>query len=150
MQLSTFEGLPIQDASLIRLRFTPQSGDMGESELRIGPDPLGHYSVRGANLSAPGPWQIRMTIQRPDQFDTVVDFTPDVPAMPPPSPPPVLETAQPLPYRLPVLLLTGAVTLALGGFFLGREHFRLRQGAALVAVGLVIIGLAFLVSGVFV
>jgi copper transport protein len=64
----------ITDASLIRMRFEPQANDLGESELRIQGQQNGLYTVQGANLSAPGAWKIRMTIQRPDQFDTVVDF----------------------------------------------------------------------------
>jgi copper transport protein len=83
---SMADGSVIKDASLIRLRFEHTEQDLGESELRIGPDAEsnadGVYTVRGANLSVPGPWRIRMSVQRPDQFDAVVDFAPNV-QMPP-------------------------------------------------------------------
>ncbi len=147
LALSTLEGEVVNDATLIRLRFEHQGEELGESELRIeDAAPVdGVYRVRGANLSVPGDWQIRTTVQRPDQFDTVVDFAPNVPVEPPPAPPVQIETAAPLPYRGPVLLLTGLFALGLGGFFWGQERFRLRQGSGVIAAGLVALGGIFLV-----
>lgn len=86
VDLSTPTGDPVADASLIRLRFDHR--DLGQSELRIEPAAAsdrqqgGIYHIKGANLSAPGEWRIRMTIARPDQYDTVVDFSPSVAAPP--------------------------------------------------------------------
>jgi copper transport protein len=80
VDLSTPTGEPVTDASLIRLRFDHQ--DLGQSELRIEPaanpdqQQGGLYRVTGANLSVPGEWRLRVTIARPDQYDTVVDFNP--------------------------------------------------------------------------
>lgn len=87
LDLSTPTGDPITDASLIRMRF--DRPDLGQSELRIEPaagsgqQQGGIYHITGANLSAPGEWRIRMTIARPDQYDTVIDFNLTIP---PPAP----------------------------------------------------------------
>jgi copper transport protein len=80
--LNHMDGSTVTDARLIRLRFEHQEQDLGESELRIGPNADGVYEVRGANLSVPGPWRIRISVQRPDQYDAVVDFLVDVQAPP--------------------------------------------------------------------
>lgn len=76
--LNSMDGESIKDASLIRLRFEHGEEDLGESELRIEPKGDGIYTVQGANLSVPGPWRIRVSVQRPDQYDTIVDFMPTV------------------------------------------------------------------------
>jgi copper transport protein len=123
----TFEsmrGQPIGEVSLIRLRFTHQTEDFGESELQITEGEDGVYSVSGANLSAPGDWQIRMTVQRPDQFDAVVDFLPTVEPPPPPPPAPVIDLSPASEQRIQALLITGVLALAVGGFFLGQQRFR--------------------------
>lgn len=86
VDLSTPTGEPVIDVSLIRLRFDHQ--DLGQSELRIEPaanpeqQEGGLYHITGANLSVPGEWRIRVTIARPDQYDTVVDFNPTIAAPP--------------------------------------------------------------------
>ncbi|HXF64953.1 MAG TPA: copper resistance protein CopC [Caldilineaceae bacterium] len=161
--LTTLAGEPVDDASLIRLRFEHQTQNLGRSELRItGGDTEGDggvYTVRGANLSAPGDWQIRMTIQRPDQFDSVVDFTPHVelaptPALPAvstspsPAPSPV-ETTPTLPYRTEVMAATGLLAIGVGGYRLGRR-FRPWQGSRLLALMLLGLGGVFLVSALLV
>ncbi|MBK8022171.1 MAG: copper resistance protein CopC [Chloroflexi bacterium] len=69
-------GEPIADAMLIRLRLEHAVEPLGESELRPVHAEDGRYTVVGSNLSIPGEWRIRVSIQRPGQFDTVVDFTP--------------------------------------------------------------------------
>lgn len=69
---------PIDDASLIRLRFDSRSQNIGESELRPVHESDGRYTITGSNLSLPGDWRIRISIQRPGKFDTVVDFTPHI------------------------------------------------------------------------
>lgn len=146
--LATPDNLPVSDASLIRLRFQSQAQDLGESELRITEHQGNVYRVSGANLSVPGDWQIRMTIQRPDQFDTVVDFTPQVPLPPPPPAVPVIDTSAPLPYRQPALLLTGILALGLGGYFIGQNRFRFWQGVSMLASALVLLGGLCLVAAV--
>ena len=106
------DGQPITNASRIRLRFTNLDADLGVSELRAQSSNNGLYLAEGANLSTPGRWRVRATIQRPGAFDTVVDFQPSVQAAPPP--PPHLEQAQPLQERVQAQILTGATLLALG------------------------------------
>lgn len=133
-------GRPIEDASLIRLRFTNRDQNLGESELRPEYDPaLGVYVAAGANLSTPGDWRIRMTIQRPGEFDTVVDFESAVSAAPPPPAPPVLEDTLPRLGRAIAAGLTGALLLVFGGFALvqGRQTGPRILAAASAAVGVV-------------
>jgi copper transport protein len=142
-------GNPVEDITLIRMRFESQTQNLGESELRPTQTAPGLYSISGANLSVPGAWRIRLTIQRPNQLDTVVDFRPEVPSAPQPvlaTPPP--PPGSPLPDRVWVLLLSGLVALAVGGYFLGENRHHLRQLSALLAIGLVVIGGVFLISAV--
>src|SRR5690606_12983797 len=67
------DGDVIQDASLIRLRFSNLDQNLGDSELRPTLDESGEYMATGANLSTPGRWRIRMTLARPGKFDTIAD-----------------------------------------------------------------------------
>ncbi|MCC6167027.1 MAG: copper resistance protein CopC [Caldilineaceae bacterium] len=120
VELATMDGAPVSDASLIRLRFEDIATSMGTSELRITEGPEGMYKVEGANLSAPGDWQIRMTIQRPDQYDTVVDFLPPVVLPPSPPPAPAVEIETPRVYQSEAILATGLLLVMVGGYFLVR------------------------------
>lgn len=146
--LATPDNVPITDATLIRLRFESQAQNLGESELRLTAHHGNVYTATGANFSVPGDWRVRMTIQRPDQFDTVVDFTPHVPLPPPPPQPPVIDSNAPLPYRLPILLLTGVLALGLGGYFISQNGLRLGQGVGVLAATLVVMGGIFLIVAV--
>ncbi|HVO71965.1 MAG TPA: FixH family protein, partial [Aggregatilineaceae bacterium] len=143
--LSDDLGKPVTDASLIRIRFDDQTETLGESELRIQPGqgntPDGTYSVSGANLSQAGNWRLRVTVQRPAQYDSVVDFQPAVAAAPRVQNPP-----DSLPYRIPALLLAGVLTLGVGGYFVRQNRFL--SGAGLLSSGLVLLGAVFLVSGI--
>lgn len=140
-------GTAITDVSLIRLRFESQTENLGESELRIEPNGDSVYTTSGTNLSVPGKWRLRATIQRPNQYDAVVDFMPQVATVPPAPPPPILldKTATPLPWRIPMLLLTGSGALALGGYFLGIHRLKLRE--SLPALGLIMLSIIFLATG---
>jgi copper transport protein len=142
-------GKPVEDITLIRMRFESQTQNLGETELRPTQTAPGIYSITGAALSVPGAWRIRLTIQRPDQFDTVLDFRPEVPSAPQPvlaTPPPA--PSSPLPNRVWVLLLNGLLALAVGGYFLGENRHHLRQLSALLAIGLMALGGVFLISAV--
>jgi copper transport protein len=145
--VSLFEpdGTPVEDASLIRLRFLHQEQDLGESELRPTDQGNGIYKIEGANLSIPGPWRIRMTVQRPQKFDTVVDF--DVDAQNPPAPvAPVVESIIPPMERGLTAALTGVALLAVGGFYLPR--WRRLSVRVLVLLAVFITGGLLLVTGV--
>ncbi len=147
LKLVDSNGAPINDVSLIRMRFESQTQNIGESELRPERIAEGVYRVSGANLSAPGAWRIRVTIQRPNQYDTLVDFNPTVPDAPvTQTPVPIPEPNTPMPNRVLVLLLTGIVALGVGGYFLGENRAKLLQASSLLAVGLLLVGGAFLFS----
>jgi copper transport protein len=140
-------GNPVEDASLIRMRFTSQEQNLGESELRPEHISGGVYRVSGSNLSVPGQWRIRTTVQRPGVFDSVADFMPEM-TLPPPAPAPVVVNPNaPLPNRIPVLLLSGVLCLAAGGFFLAENRRELRRGAVPLGAGLVIAAGLFLFNG---
>jgi copper transport protein len=152
VQLVNMEDGPVTNASLIRLRFEDQSEKLGESELQIRPPTEvadGVYSIEGANLSAAGDWHLRMTVQRPDAFDSVADFEFTVDEAPPSPPPPApfARTNPVLPYRTPVLLLVGILAVLAGLYSLIEQRFHLLQGGALLASLLVILGVAFLLTG---
>jgi copper transport protein len=111
----------IQDASLIRLRFEAEGADVGESELRPELQENGRYVVEGANLSIAGDWRIRMTVQRPNQYDAVVDFETaiNIPQQP------VIPDFDPAPPQQPraiALLLTGIGGVLVAGFAIVRTR----------------------------
>ncbi len=111
------DGNPIEYASLIRLRFTSPNPSIGRSELR--PEPVGNgvYRAEGSNLSIPGEWEIRMTVQRPQQFDTLYDFTTTVNAQQEINEPVNIGT---LPITV-IGLASGLFILALGGYWCVRN-----------------------------
>jgi hypothetical protein len=142
-------GDPINDAALIRMRFESQSQNIGESELRPVNVAEGVYRASGANLSAPGDWRIRVTIQRPNQFDTLVDFNPTITAAPATQAAvPLPDPNAPMPNRVLILLLVGIAALAVGGYFLGENRARILQASSLLAIGLLIVGGAYLFSAI--
>lgn len=133
--------LPVVTASLIRLRFENLDAVGVESELRIESGENGTYRALGANLSAPGTWKIRATVQRPDEFDVVADFDMPVATAPPPAPAPVMATNAPTSIALYVATMTLALLLlAIGGYLLGMANVRLRSGQGAI-------GLLFLFTG---
>ncbi|HLU09321.1 MAG TPA: copper chaperone PCu(A)C, partial [Oceanobacillus sp.] len=139
-------GLVIDDASLIRLRFNNREVG-GQSELRPELQENGVYEASGTNLSIPGDWRIRMTIQRPGEFDKVLDFEATIQ---PPStpPPPVIDTTIPLSDRGAAALLAGYGLLAIGGFFGAQTRLRrLLSGTGVLTVALVIAGAVSMVTG---
>lgn len=149
LKLVDSNGAPINDVTLIRMRFESQTENLGESELRPERVAEGVYRISGANLSVPGEWRIRVTIQRPNQFDTLIDFRPNVPTPPPAQiPVPLPEPNTPLPNRVFILMVSGILALGVGGFFLGENRAKLVQASSLLAVGLLVIGGAFLFSAV--
>lgn len=148
VMLTDDSGKPIEDASRIRMRFENQTQNLGESELRPEHQGDGIYSVSGANLSTTGTWRIRTTIQRPDKFDVLVDFTPEIGLPPAPTPVPVINHAPSFDSRIIALMLMGIAALGIGGFFIAGERFRLNYGSRLIGSGLAICGTMFLCSGI--
>ncbi len=139
---------PIEDASLIRLRFDNLDQNLGQSELRPVYDPdLEAYTVDGNNLSTPGNWRIRMTIQRPGKFDVVTDFEAEI--MPAPAPvQPVMDDSLSFLGRVIAASLTGLLLIGAGGFFIlqSRPYRWLgSSGLALLCIG---VGIVFLGTGV--
>lgn len=136
-------GTPIEDVSLIRLRF--EHPEVGQSELRPEPQGGGVYKVEGSNMSLPGDWRIRMTLQRPAQFDTVLDFDLNVQ----PLPQVIADKSIPVSVRQLILLLTGLALVAVGGFFLPQGGLRRFNGNKLLSGAGLLVGILFLISGVF-
>lgn len=151
VHLTDDKGNPVTNASLIRLRFDNISPAIASSELQIRPQGEskdGAYSIEGANLSVDGNWQLRMTIKRPQQYDSVADTEFKVIPMPPPPPmPPAMEENPVLPYRTPVLLGAGILAVLAGLYSLVEQRRHLWQGSSLLASLLVILGAAFLLTG---
>lgn len=153
------DGELVTDASLIRLRFTNLDQNLGQSELRIEPDgPVesGFYEVTGSNLSAVGRWRVRMTIQRPGQFDTVTDFEIDA-QLPPPPPQRVVEIEIPERQRMFNGLAAGLALVGLGFFFAAPgdkakgadKKWWPFSGERVIAVGALAVGLIFIANAGF-
>lgn len=140
-------GAALEDASLLRLRFENPGQRISESDLRLEHTDRGAYRASGANLSASGDWQVRMTVRRPGAFDTVLDFSPTV-------------TTQPLPRlvqpddapdeagRFAAAALAGLALAGLGGGLVApaltrRPSGRFRLAAGSMALG---IGALFIVT----
>jgi copper(I)-binding protein len=140
------DGNVINDASRIRLRFESLEQNLGESELRPELDANGFYSVSGANLSIPGQWRIRMTVQRPQQYDAVLDFRPTLSASLPPPPP--VESTIPVTERGLAAALAGIGLLGMGGFFIAQKPRPIISGSNLLSAGALIVGLILLVTSV--
>jgi hypothetical protein len=137
----------INNASLIRLRFDHQQQNLGESELRPQFQSDGLYTASGANLSIAGPWRVRMTIERPNQFDTVVDF--DVNAAPPPDlSPPITDVTLPPIERAAAALLCGIGLLVTGEYFLLPFRWGSLGGKEVLALTAIGGGLVMLAAGV--
>jgi copper transport protein len=148
LTLTDVTGQPVTDASRIRLRLNSLSQNIGESELRPEHVADGLYSISGDNLSLTGEWRLRLTIQRPDKFDTVVDFHPQMSLPPAPAKITLVDPNPPLSSRVIALMLVGVLALTAGGFFIGQNRPRFLNGAGLLAAGLILMGLIFLGSGI--
>jgi hypothetical protein len=114
---------------------------LGRSELRPTLDENGEYTITGANLSVPGRWRIRATIQRPQQFDVVVDFNFEVPPMPVSR---ELDLSVPAEMRGIALVLVGVAALIGGGMFLAANGLRPNTGGGLLAALLIVGGAGLL------
>lgn len=145
------ENAPVDDASLIRARFDSLDQNIGQSELRPTFVGAGQYTAAGSNLSVPGNWRVRVTIQRPNQYDTLVDFEPTIP---PPSLPAPVDPIPSLRMRQIAWFLLGAASIAAALFFLPvsrqdslSEGIQQRIPRILLPGLLVIGGIVFLTMG---
>jgi copper transport protein len=134
---------PVDDATLIRVRFDYLARNLGQSELRPTLTRDGEYAADGANLSQPGDWRVRVTIQRPNQFDVVQDYTL---TMELPPVPPGLNTSAPIPGHTLAELLAGAALLIVGGFTVGRKWLKLWDGVGAFGVALLFVGIALILT----
>ncbi len=145
MYMYDHEGNALEDATLVRLRFDHRTEDLGTSELRAEHVGEGRYTIDGANISLPGQWRIRATVQRPGQFDMVIDYSPDVVTTPPPPAPPMVDSTIPIDQRALALQILGITCLGLGGAFIGGQKRHL--GALVFTALLFVSGVFFLFSG---
>lgn len=139
------DAVPLNDATLIRVRLDNQTRSIGQSELRptlISED--GEYAAEGANLSTSGTWRARLTIARPNQFDVLADFTLDMQLAPIPE---GVDMRLPLTGHALAELLTGLVLLALGGFAGVSVKFWRFSALGLLSTPIVLVGMVFIMSG---
>lgn len=134
---------PIDDASLIRVRFDHLTRNLGQSELRPQPVGEGKYTIEGANLSQPGEWRARITIQRPGEFDMVTDFTLDMELPPIPE---GLDTGAPLDGHVYWQLFTGIGLVIVGVFTVGRKWLKLWDGIGVFGLASAFVGIALILN----
>ena len=90
----------------------------------------------------------RMTVQRPEQFDTVVDFMPQVRHCRR-HPRHARDRIEASAARIRSgAFVTGLLALGLGGYFIGQNGFRFWQGVGPLAAGLILLGGVFLIMAV--
>ena len=143
--LLDLNGNPIDNASLIRVKFDDQDQNIGQSEIRPKPIGNGEYQISGANLSVPGTWRARVTVQRPDKFDSLADFTLDMQTAPSA---PGLDMSQPLDNRDWALLIAGWALLAVGGIMGGRGKFRPFRETGILVTATLMVGVIMLIGAV--
>jgi YtkA-like len=139
------DGTSIDNASLIRVKFDDQTQNVGQSELRPKSVGNGEYKISGANLSVPGTWRARVTVQRPDKFDSLADFSLTMDSAPVT---PGLDMSVPLSGRQWALLITGLALLAVGGFAGGRGKFKPFRKLGILVTATLIVGLILLIGAV--
>lgn len=146
LSITNRSGTPIENASLIRLRFENRDANLGESELRPTNQGGGIYAIQGSNISTPGEWRIRTNIQRPSAYDTVIDFQTELNIAPPPTPAIIPDSSVSLVEQTFIQIPLGLIALISGGWFLGSERQRLVNH--LPATGLTAIGIIFLFTAI--
>jgi putative copper export protein/mono/diheme cytochrome c family protein len=68
-------GNPITDATEVSLRYTFLGQSIGAAEgTAISHSHDGHYLLNGSYISLIGPWQVEVSIRRPNAFDSFVPF----------------------------------------------------------------------------
>ncbi|HVO44522.1 MAG TPA: CopD family protein [Aggregatilineales bacterium] len=144
LSLLGFDGVPVANASLIRLRFNHKPDTLGQSELHMDNQGNGSYTASGSNLAQEGDWRIRVNIQRPGQYDTVVDFSPYVASAPVASLPAIPTDKG----RLIALALTGLAALAIGGYSVAASKQPLWQDSGVASVSMLVLGMVILINAV--
>lgn len=140
-------GNPIEDATLIRLRFTSLDQNVGDSELRLQPNGQSEYRLKGANLSLAGQWRIRMTVARPNKFDTLVDFNLTIGlSLPAPSFNMMSDVSGTV--RTLAAALVGLALLGVGGVIAARSGRMIITAPSLLAVSSAAVGLIFIIAAV--
>jgi putative copper export protein/copper(I)-binding protein len=144
-------GSPITDVSRIRLRFDNLDQPSGQSELRpeAQDGAVGLFTASGTNLSTPGRWRVRMTVQRPDEFDQVVDYQVNVSA-PPSLVIPEIDPSLPLDQRwlLAALTALGLIGIGVVGAVAFTERLYRLNLRILLPMMLLVVGMIFAASAV--
>ncbi|MAS35478.1 MAG: hypothetical protein CL610_15815 [Anaerolineaceae bacterium] len=140
------EGNPLTDTTFVRLRFDNLQQNLGQSELRPEQQEVGNiYTAGGSNMSVPGEWRIRMTVQRPNEFDKVIDYQVEINPPPPPSDPNIAMNSPDL-ERFLALFIAGIAFLASGGFFVAQASPHWFRRTSMIPAVLLIVGVIFLIS----
>lgn len=140
------EGNPLTDTTFMRLRFDNLQQNFGQSELRPEQQDAGNiYTAGGSNLSVPGKWRIRMTVQRPNEFDNIIDYQVEINPPPPPSDPKIAVSVPDL-ERFLALFIAGIAFLASGGFFVVQASPHWFRRTSVIPAALLIVGVIFLIS----
>jgi copper transport protein len=67
-------GQPVDNASQVSLHFTFLGQSMGTATAEMTPTGEGRYTTAGGYISLIGPWQVEVSIRRPNTFDAFAPF----------------------------------------------------------------------------
>jgi copper transport protein len=70
----TADGQPLNQAKQVSLQFTPIGSIVPPSEVSLAAQGGGVYRVKGAFISLPSEWQVRISVRREDHFDAFANF----------------------------------------------------------------------------
>ena len=130
------QGRPIDNATAVSVRPTYLDADLGAEEVALSGAGEGRYTLDSVPLTIAGPWQVAVTVRRPDGFDLRTAFRFELPA------PGVADSTAIMPSPDVSRVLWGAEMALLGLALIGGAYWqggrRTRPGVGLAAAGAVV------------
>lgn len=137
---------PIGDVQLVRLIFTYQNEDRGNTTVEMTPVNSSIFELEGSYYSQPGDWLLSVYVRRRGMDDVLVDIPFQVASATPPN----RLWGNPIPL-LPALVVVGGVGLVIGVALYAtgqtKPFARWKRSFTLAGMALVVIGVGMSVTG---